>query len=247
MKRKRIIFENNCGFKLVGVLHIPENASVPFPAVVFCHGFGTNKDTGGKPVYSDTLAKNGIMALRFDFTGSGESDRIEESATITQRIDDLKRAISYVCTLPEVDKNRIAVVGHSLGAVVTIVTATLDPRIKTFVSMSAPSSTLKLYLSKSFPSVIRKISKILKRFNCRLLWEVKKFQTKKYIGKVKYPFLIIHGDKDKLVPVNQAYQLVKLNENASSKIISDTNHDFTDQHSITQVSKILLEWFKNNL
>ena len=70
---KPVIFKNNLEKQLVGILHLPEKEG-KFPAVIICHGFKGNKTQRKFVGLGRELAKNGIVVLRFDFYGSGDSE-----------------------------------------------------------------------------------------------------------------------------------------------------------------------------
>ena len=64
------------GFKLVGILHLPElrEPGKRRAAFLVLHGFGSNKDGGSGTAVAKMLAGLGYAALRFDFRGCGESE-----------------------------------------------------------------------------------------------------------------------------------------------------------------------------
>lgn len=94
------------------------------PMVIFCHGFGGNKEGALLRQIAVRLEQQGIATLAFDFAGSGASvsDKFEFSdMTIKTEVKDLKAVIDYAEDLPFVSK--VAVVGHSLGGAVSLITA----------------------------------------------------------------------------------------------------------------------------
>lgn len=110
---------------LRGTLTVPAHQEGHAPAVVIVPGFGaTNRDgVVGSPndtVYRDlaeTLADRGMVTLRYDKRGAGESDRIPEDNPLTfdQRVGDAAAAVAYVRDRPEVDAGQVALVGHDTG------------------------------------------------------------------------------------------------------------------------------------
>ena len=69
-REERVFFKNSRGHRLVGVLHSPKKPTVN--AIVICHGYASNK-TGKAKKLARFFAQHGYAALRFDFTGCGES------------------------------------------------------------------------------------------------------------------------------------------------------------------------------
>lgn len=97
------------------------------PAAVLLHSFGENRDEWGS--FPLLLQHNGIHVLNFDFRGHGESTR-RITADGPQRVDyqnftardfqnllvDVNTAVSWLEEQPGVDKDRIVLIGTSLGA-----------------------------------------------------------------------------------------------------------------------------------
>lgn len=110
---------------LRGALTVPADQEGHVPAVVIVPGFGATNRNGvvGSPndtVYRElaqTLADRGIVVLRYDKRGAGESDPIPEDNPLTfdQRVGDAAAAVAYVRNRPEVDAGQVAMVGHDTG------------------------------------------------------------------------------------------------------------------------------------
>lgn len=112
--------------------------------VIICHGFGGNRKEGLIGDLGWQLASKGIATLRFDFNGHGESEGEFKDMTVPNELQDAKSIYQYVSTLPFVDTDRIAVVGHSQGGVVAGMLAGElgHGRIKAAVLM-APAAVLR--------------------------------------------------------------------------------------------------------
>ncbi len=102
------------GYTIAGRLYTPSNLiskSSPTPAVLFCHGISNAKETLSGLALEST--RFGFIALTIDLAGHGDSGgRIGGMDTSLGSL----AAFDYLTSLPEVDKTRIGVVGHSLGA-----------------------------------------------------------------------------------------------------------------------------------
>ena len=98
------------GLKIVGQLYLPEGREPPYPAVILCHGIPSvtvDPTDGGYPLLAETISRDGLAVYTFRFRGSGES---EGNFDIAGWDRDLKAAIDYLYSLPEIDKKRIALV-----------------------------------------------------------------------------------------------------------------------------------------
>lgn len=114
------------GQSVVGTLEIPDDAVAPAPVVLMLHGFtGTRNELPVKDtddgVFSRAareLSKNGFASLRIDFRGSGDSEGKWEDTTFSSQIKDAVAAIDWLRDNPDVNGNKISVLGWSQGGLV---------------------------------------------------------------------------------------------------------------------------------
>ena len=111
-------------FSLAGTLTVPAGEG-PFPGVVLVSGsLSQDRDEtiGTKQpflVLADGLARHGIAVLRFDDRGAGQSEGepVELSdATTVDLADDAQAAAEFLALQPEIDEERVGLLGHSEGA-----------------------------------------------------------------------------------------------------------------------------------
>jgi alpha/beta superfamily hydrolase len=76
----------------------------------------------------------GYVALRFDFRGCGQSPGERGRLICLEEVEDTRNALSFLQTRPEVDPNRIAVMGESFGAAVAVYAGGVDPRFAAVIS-----------------------------------------------------------------------------------------------------------------
>ena len=136
------------GFNLAGTVSKPATASATrWPAVVLVGGAGqTDRDVtvAGIPVLGQlagALADSGFLVLRFDKRGVGQSGGRPESATFTDYAEDLRAVVRYVGNRKDVDRDRLAVVGHSEGGSVGLLAASKDRRIAALVLIACSGVT----------------------------------------------------------------------------------------------------------
>lgn len=135
---KKVTF-NSEGLNLVGNLYYPTDfeEGKQYPAVVV-NGTWTSVKEQMEHLYAKELATQGFIALAFDFRNYGESEgqpRFYESPQMKK--EDIKNAVTYLMTLPEVDAQKIASIGVCAGAMYTLMAAAEDTRIKV-VATAAP-------------------------------------------------------------------------------------------------------------
>ena len=243
---KKITFQNSKGIKLVGVLHLPDEKINS--AVIISHGFAANKDRTRLIKLAETLSKNGFAVLRFDFGGCGESE--DREITLKNQVDDLKSAINY---MRKNGYSNIGLLGESLGGLTSILA--YDNKIIALV-LWAPVTKSKT------PSIIQKeelqqelnkkgfiiYQKDRKKFMIpkEYLEERQAINQKEILSKIKSPVLIIHGDKDNTIPLEQSKEAMQfLPEESKLEIIKDGDHKLDDKMS--EVIPLSANWFKKYL
>jgi fermentation-respiration switch protein FrsA (DUF1100 family) len=128
------------GEDCVGWLYLPDDVpeGQKLPAIVMANAITAVKEMV-LPVYAERFAAAGFADLAFDFRylgASGGEPRYRISAA--DQIDDLRNAISWLGTRPEIDPNRIGAWGASFGGAHVLYLASFDKRLKAAVS-SVPS------------------------------------------------------------------------------------------------------------
>jgi uncharacterized protein len=121
---------SSAGITLRGLLHVPEGATHPRPAIILCHGFGGSSRGAGHPDLAKALERAGYVVLRFDFRGCGQSDGQKGNVICEEEVADLRHALDFLEAQASVDRERIGVIGASLGGSVALYVAATDKRVK---------------------------------------------------------------------------------------------------------------------
>lgn len=249
MKEIKIEFKNE-GQKIVGVLNIPNKQNPP--AIIMCHGFTGSKGNVHDKFYkaAKRFCENGFAVLRFDFRGSGESEGEFVNVTVSSEVSDLKAAISF---MEKQGYGKIGVVGSSLGGAISIVA--YNKKIKSMVLWNPVTN-----LRETFVNLIPNVQKLEKnefiifkneykgkefKIGKKFWRELKTFDVSKYLKKVKCPTLILHGDKDTIVPLKHSEKAIKIVKSKIKKlqIIKGAEHGFYEPLYETQVINFTLKWF----
>lgn len=211
LPREKVTFQSHDGrLKLSGYFY-PNPASQA--AIILGHGFhGGAVDTDR----AATIAQaSGYNTLTLDFRGCGESEGKTTSVGYWE-VEDLLGAIDYIRSRPEVDPEKICLYGFSMGGAVAIMAAEREPAIKAIITDAAFAS-LDGLLAVKFKFFYR-----LPAFPFRhtAVWWSRWFSqtTGKRVDPVEalkrmaaegrqLPHLIIHGQADDVIPVDNAHQI----------------------------------------
>ncbi|MEQ1728416.1 MAG: alpha/beta fold hydrolase [Vicinamibacterales bacterium] len=142
------------GFSLAGTLSRPEGVSGPLPAVVLVAGSGPNdrdETVAGIPIFgqiAEALANAGFAVLRYDKRGVGQSGGRVEAATMADYAEDARAAVRMLSDRKDIDRRRIAIVGHSDGGSLAMLVAAKEKRVAGIALLATIGTTgadLNLY------------------------------------------------------------------------------------------------------
>jgi len=132
---KKVSFKNRYGIKLVGDLYIPkEKTNEKLPAIAVSGPFGAVKEQSSG-LYAQTMAERGFVTLAFDpsYTGeSGGEPRLVASPDINT--EDMSAAVDFLSVQPNVDADKIGVIGICGFGGFALNAAAMDTRIKATVT-----------------------------------------------------------------------------------------------------------------
>jgi putative phosphoribosyl transferase len=104
-----------------------------YPAVIFAHGFESTARSPRSMAVSEQLAARGVICVRMDFTGHGRSGGSISDANDRQMREDLRTVVNAVRRLKEVDRDRLAVAGSGVGAMIALQFAEQDAGLRALV------------------------------------------------------------------------------------------------------------------
>ena len=209
MLQERISFENQRGETLSAVLHHP-SIKKPSGTVILCHGMDSNKNSEKLVFLAQQLAAAGALALRFDFSYVGESSGCFADITCSGELEDLQAAYAFVRNRAP---GKVALLGSSMGGTVALLFAAGEYGLAALVTIAAPLHP------ENFPRRILAANQIEqwrqrgftvyngRRLNVSLLEDLENLDLPAAARAVACPTLVLHGDADGVVPVEDAYQL----------------------------------------
>ena len=177
------------------------------------HGWSSNKSDMLR--YADPLLASGYDVLIVDVLGHGESDVNVKQVSIKSFVQSLKAMIDYVEERPDIQHQKIYVLGHSLGGTAASIVNATELRIKALITDSMPTSLKSISQSMAenikipyIPFGWLFVSWFLLRggvfFKARMEWGLEKI-----LKNQKSPALAIHSMHDKKVPVSNVEVLLK--------------------------------------
>jgi dipeptidyl aminopeptidase/acylaminoacyl peptidase len=250
MKRDFTLTVDN--INLPGEVYLPETAKRPCPALCLCHGVPSGQpgpsDDRGYPGLAERFCAAGFVTLIFNFRGAGLAQGNLDMLGWTR-----KAAIDYLANMEEIDKSRLCLLGSSAGAAVSVYVAANDTRVSSLVTFACPAEfgflTDKQHTRATIDhfrsiGVIRdadfppSVGEWLEGFNT--------VSPLRWIGRISpRPLLLIHGDKDDLVPVEHAHRLYeKAGEPKELVMLPGAGHRLRlEENAITAA----LDWLKTKL
>ena len=248
-----ITFLNQNNKQLVGIYHLPENVYKP-PLVIGVCGFGQTKSDRKFVEIGRMLARRGIAFFRFDFEGCGDSEGELESTTVKNQILDLKSAFEAILKNADINNRKISFLGHSLGSVIaSLFVNNFGLKVKTLAFWSPAfcqkaffpiwhtAAELKRWRKKGY--LIRKDKKI----GIEYLRENEKKDYSIVLSKIKSPILILHGQKDEVVPIKFSEDLAKRYKNIKLIEIKNADHKFEDYFIQRQLFRQTVNWIEKHL
>ncbi len=245
---EKITFQSE-GNAIIGRLYRPVKLDVKAPGVIICHGFpGDTKNID----LAEELAMNGYVTIIYFYQGAWGSSGKYSLKMLEANAHD---AIEYVLSLPYVDCRRLAVIGHSMGAVPVSKIIGIDKRIRTAVFLS-PAVNFKKYTllrskRKSLNRLLLKGKGKLSGLNRKdlqkdLKWVYKNSNPLDVIKKTSIPILVIVGSNDEITPPRSCKLLyLRANEPKEYKEIEGADHSFS-RHRYPLIDYTLI-WIKKYL
>ena len=136
VNHSKITFHNRYGVTLAADLYVPKNAEGKLPAIAMSGPYGAVKEQVSG-LYAQTLAERGFITIAFDpsFTGeSGGEPRSVSSPDINT--EDFCAAVDYLSNRPDVDPERIGILGVCGFGGFAVNAAAIDTRIKATVAVT---------------------------------------------------------------------------------------------------------------
>ncbi|UCG13563.1 MAG: alpha/beta fold hydrolase [Deltaproteobacteria bacterium] len=247
--QQQIQFLNHRDEKLAGTLHAPTEPS-RF-GIVFGHCFTCSRHTSILRWISTALVEEGFTVLGFDFSGNGQSEGSFSESFCSKQVVEMKIAAAFMWAR---GISWLGLGGHSMGALVAMLAASETDSVKAVCTLGARTSgpTVSDFLTDTQVDELRKTGRVPFTSRGRLL-ELKReffgdaaqYDLPAVVGFLRQPLLVVHGEKDEIIPVDEAYKLRQAKPvDTELAIISGADHMFSLEAHRRQVADLVVQWFK---
>ncbi|MBD3155815.1 MAG: alpha/beta fold hydrolase [Candidatus Aenigmarchaeota archaeon] len=256
MKEEEFNIENE-GQEIVGILHRAKENNDKL--VILVHGFTGDIDgpAGFWEPMAEKLCDNGFDVYRFNFRFTTKDWSLFRNMTITGEVSDLKKIISVMSKKYKI----IGLIGSSLGGTISVLSYNdkVDAMVLWYPGIFLAESMRERFLTKQkLKELERKGYLLHKKYSCdvkvgrNFIYEMKDLDLIPFLKNIKCPTMLIHGDKDSRVPVEQSKRTVRfLNGPKKLEIIKGANHAWRDinyklpvPEFQKKVMSLTVEWFK---
>jgi len=228
----------------------------PKPIVIFCHGYKGFKDWGAWGLMAKAFANEGFFFVKFNFSHNGGT--VDEpidfpdleafgNNNYTKELDDLETVIDWVLGLKdfsnEIDINQLSLIGHSRAGGIVTIKAEEDKRISKVISLagvsdfgsrSATSGDLEQWKKDGVKFALNGRTKQQMphyiQFYENFIDNEDRLTIKRAIENLEIPHLIIHGDNDSSIAVEEAKIQHQWNPKSELVIIENADHVFNTSH-----------------
>ncbi len=259
--------KNNIDRLIKGDLYFSQEKG-KYPLILMLHGFKSWRKWGFLPFFSESLANKNAIVINIDHSLNGIIDEetpffdseVFAQQTISQYIIDAQITIEKFID-GSIDKEmvnswdgRIFLVGHSLGAAVSLLVYNQLKCIDSIVILGGISKIdrnsirqKELWKERGFVDVRIAINNQMLKLNYTYIEDKMKYDDdilNKIMSKCIIPVLIIHGGLDMTVKKREA---IELYENATDKsitellIVEKTGHTFGSNYRFTDTNVALQE------
>ncbi|MEA1959991.1 MAG: alpha/beta fold hydrolase [Bacillota bacterium] len=245
---ERIQIQNKRGENLSACLFRPE-VKAQYVLVV-CHGFRGGKENGGRIfTFAQKLNEIGIVVFAADFGGSGQSDGKFKDITLSRQAEDLQSMIDY---LDEAIYIPIILLGRSFGGSTVLAGGSGDERVKGFILWSTP-----MHLENTFRAIMQDeyvklqngqtvhIQDLAGEFQLEpaFIHDFAKHNIIGYLNDIaNRPVLIIHGQEDEVVAVENAIYASDLLPQSDFHLVQGADHHFLEKTA--EREQLTLNWLK---
>jgi dipeptidyl aminopeptidase/acylaminoacyl peptidase len=197
------------------------------------------------------LTSRGLSCFVFNGPGQGGTIRLLKLPTLPEYERPVGAAIDYLVTRPDVDPERIGLLGVSMGGYYGMRAAAFELRIKAVVAWGAMYSVYE-DLWQHYPPLRRQLVWITgSKDEAEAQAKLRAFTLEGILDRVRIPALITHGVNDEMVPIASAERTYRELAAADKTLRIYTPEDGGDTHisidNWSQVVPVMADWLRRKL
>ncbi len=251
------------GARAVPATVVVPDGEGPFPAVVMNHGHGGGRQEGGGfGKLASALAEAGIMTIRMDFAGTGDSKEPFTEGTLTNMISDSNASLVFMLANFPADPNKLGILGYSMGGRVALTIAQQPNSPYEAVGLLAPSANpgkgLLLFFAGSEAEYERLYAEAStdkgyadyttqygQQQQLSKAWfdEVLASSPLDGIGAYTGAMLVVHGDEDTVITPEENQAVVAAYPAASIVTVPEADHGYGFYSDQPEVTKLVQDSF----
>jgi len=246
-----LTLKNHLGENLSASLHTPDQ--VNSFGIVWGHCFTCSRHSLILRRVCQYLEQNGFMVLRFDFSGNGQSQGAFHTSTYSKQLKEIKVACDF---LEGKGIKHIGLGGHSLGGIIALLAA---PHISNLFAVCALASratttTPRFFLNQGEQAILAKEKAV--QFTSRgrslvltesFFQDASKYNLEEAVTSIKKPIMVVHGDRDEIIPVSDAQKIQRYNPNhVDLFILEGGDHMFSHEEQRQEVAETTAKWFQKH-
>lgn len=229
------MFMRGDGKRIQGRLYLPDRGEDKrYPVAVFSHGFGGNFRE--LEHYGPRFAEEGLAMCLFDFCGGGLqsfSDGDSRDMSVLTEMEDLRTVIKGLRKLSCIETEQIYLMGESQGGYVSALEAARYPEESAGLILWYPAFILEENARKWWAEGVDKHLEFwglpLGEGYTKDAMELDIYHEIRGYGK---RVLLIHGDRDDIVPISYSEKAQQIYPRAELKVIVGGGHGFDGQESL---------------
>jgi len=237
------------------MFHVDEGRAQQTAVVICCHGFTSDKIGTNQLMLNiaKSIEAAGIIAVRFDFSGSGESDgEFALDTIISGWLKDIHNVVDWVKKQPAFAGLPIYLLGHSLGGLIVlsyddssiagrVALAPVVQPIENFRDIILGQELWQQSLQgKDVANFLNKGFRISPNFVNDLL--ANSYEPVKKAQSYQTPLLIVHGNQDVVVPPAGSEELYRQYKSEKQLHVIEADHVFAGRHG--ELTSLVVEWLK---
>lgn len=238
---ERVTIPYEHGATIPAILRKPAHVSHP-PLVILVPGLDSVKEELHN--YSEDFLRRGMATLAIDGPGQGE---MEFGLPLRHDYEvPIRYVIDYLLSRPDIDTQRLGLLGVSLGGHFAPRIAVFEPRLKAAISISGAYHLHEHF--ERYPSLTQAafIARTKSNSPEEALDKLRQFDLTGLLNKLHTPLLIIAGRLDRLFPAAEAQQMLQdAGDSAELWMFDDGNHvcnNITYKHRPQQA-----DWMRQKL